>query len=78
MTKRTRLKIGGHKFNEYLDTAIEANAAANQAIGEIAAAHRDDALTTELLLELLAVAATSVGQVHVALHKLDQIVRQAK
>ena len=75
MPRKSRLKVGGTKFREFLQSAMEENAMANEALGELLDARRADELTDELFLELVAVIAAAVGSTHVVLARMERVVQ---
>jgi hypothetical protein len=72
---RTRLKVGGSKFNAFLTDAIEANRDAALAVQAMLQAYEADALTTEALLAHLLTVSTHINGVQANLHQLNLIVR---
>jgi len=73
---RRRLKVGGTRFNQYVNDATEANAVAADCIEEITTLWTDNKLTSEQLLALLLQAATAIAQTHVALHECYAIIQE--
>mgnify|MGYP001154508027 CR=1 FL=1 len=77
-SKHARLKVGGTKFNQHLETALDANAQATDAVNELLDAWQADELTPELLTGLLALAAAAVATTATSLHECYAIVQEGK